>query len=144
MNILVHKKKRLADQHGVNVEKLQSLLNEGYTLVEIEDALNKSKQEVLSLDQALAQVSKQFLNLSTTAQSEIIDKTDEYAERMNPQFEADRKAHQQWLQTQIDAGLMSIPELPKIIVNPNPDAAPYSINSQNESISTLSGNLSVS
>src|SRR5690606_14925145 len=56
-HITVQKKQTLSQEHGIEEEELQSLLDEGYTLVEVESALLETKKEKISLDRALDRVS---------------------------------------------------------------------------------------
>ena|GEM_PF-821553 len=112
-------KRSLAEAYDLAEAFIQSQLDQGYTLDEVKQALALTKENKgTSLESNLAEVSKPIVNRSKQVESEIVN---------TATFET--------------MSLLSDPVVPKVETKPN--GAPFVVNLDNETISTLSGGLTI-
>ncbi|WP_426448479.1 polymorphic toxin-type HINT domain-containing protein [Paenibacillus sp. S-38] len=116
------KRLKLAKQYGVSEEDIQSILNQGYTLDEAEQAFKRKMETGRDLIQSLNEVNPKFVNNSAEVESTVSG--DVYVPEASA---AEVIAAEEVVQT----------------VNTKPSEAPYMINSEYESVSTVSGGLSL-
>ncbi|MFE6796508.1 polymorphic toxin-type HINT domain-containing protein [Paenibacillus chitinolyticus] len=113
------------DEAKAKKDKIQKYLDKGFNSQEVEQALSKNIKEA-DLEEALTK--SKPVNKSKEASSTIIN---EVKEKPAPSFRMKAAA----------AGPEPVPDI--VVVNTKPDEAPYSVNLEHETISTLSGSLSV-
>ena len=120
------RKQQLAEDFQWSGQRIQSVLDQGYTLDELDAALHQSVENGADLEDALEQVKPAPINSSATATSQI---TSEWGTRDFSEPAVSSTA---------DAPVPSYS-----YVNTNPAEAPYSINMGAENISTVTGGLSL-
>lgn len=112
-------KTKLIKKYNLTDEFIQQQLDKGYTLKEIEQAfVLKDGDTKLSIDSALEKTKKKVKNTSKVTKSKIVN---------NATFS--------------QMALVTEPVDPVVITRP--DEAPFTVNLDNETISTLSGGLSL-
>lgn len=123
INIVEITKNKLENAYHISMEEIQLFLDKGYTLDEIEKGLAIQSKSGGTLSEKLAEVSPSYINLSQQVTSIIkSDLKKNYAKT---------------------AGLMSI--VPDYnYVKTKPDEAPFSVPIGLETVSTLSGGISLS
>jgi RHS repeat-associated protein len=114
-------------RYNLSDEKIQSLLNEGYSLSDIELAADLSNRNQKPLEESILDVKPQIVNTSKEIAPVIVDRTGGI----------------QYSPTNIISSTPTDATEALNKVNTKPNEAPYSINLENEILSTLSGNLSV-
>jgi len=120
------RKKELKDSYSISDDEIQAVLDQGYTLDETEYALRDRQKSKGTLKESLERIKPTPINLSKEAQSKIQSDlgTESYVE---PKISA--------------ATTDPVPDYS--YVNTSPDTAPYTVQLDQESISTLSGGLSM-
>ncbi|WP_127531736.1 RHS repeat-associated core domain-containing protein [Paenibacillus kobensis] len=125
------KKSMWIEQFGVTNEEIQAELDEGYTLDDIEKALNRMKASGESLEVSLVKVKPHAVNRSQEAKSQVTSDVD-----------ADSFAAATPAMALMSAAVQSpIPDYNH--VKTKPDEAPFTVQLDNETVSTLSGGLSL-
>ncbi|MEW9699816.1 RHS repeat-associated core domain-containing protein [Paenibacillus sp. SI8] len=120
------RKKELKDSYSISDDEIQAILDQGYTLDETESALGYQQQSKGALKESLERIKPTPINLSKEAQSKI---------------QSDLSA-QSYVEPKISAATTDpVPDYS--YVNTSPDTAPYTVQLDQESISTLSGGLSM-
>lgn len=113
-------RKELIRNYAVTEHFIQSELDKGFTLEEVKQALALTKNDKkLTYDKRIKQIRKQAINTSRQVKSTITNNTD-----LPPRM-----------------SLMNTPTEPK--VNTKPNEAPFIVNLDNETVSTLTGGLSL-
>ncbi|WP_159888322.1 RHS repeat domain-containing protein [Paenibacillus puerhi] len=107
----------------VSEEDLQTILHEGYSLEEAKEAFKRKKETGADLIESLNQLSPQFVNRSQEVESTVIGEV--YAPLMQ--------------QSNLLAAPLNIVQE----VHTKPEEAPYLISSKYESVSSVSGELSL-
>lgn len=124
----------------------QSLLNEGYTRSQVSKALQVAKEGGISLEESLQQTAPEAVNSSSEAISEVVTEvpSEEVLLALAAGWE-DPNFEKRTAQGNMQKMNQNEPEEPPSLQNFyfQMDEAPYKVNLANESISTLSGGLSV-
>ncbi|MDQ8734836.1 S8 family serine peptidase [Paenibacillus sp. LHD-38] len=121
----------LAEEWGISVKDIQKQLDKGFTLEEIETAIHRYKQNKTSLQYEIDKLAKKQINASKQAKSEIQSDLGSMNLKEANLFRA--------------ATVPTEPEAPQLdMLNLKTGEAPYRVNLESESVSTLSGSLSVS
>lgn len=121
----------LAEEWNISVEDIQEQLNKGYTLEEVETAIYRFKQNKTSLQEELDKLARKQVNISKQAKSEIQSDLGSMDLKEANLFRASTVPPE--------------PEAPQLdMLNLKTGEAPYRVNLESESVSTLSGSLSVS
>jgi len=121
-------KKKLMDTYDISIEDVQNILDQGYTLEDAESALQDRKKSKDDIKDSLDKVKPRPVNKSKEAASEITSALGDasYAEPV------------------MSASADNPDPVPDYsYVNTHPDEAPYSVSLDQETISTLSGGLSM-
>ncbi|MBW7474555.1 hypothetical protein K0T92_07340 [Paenibacillus oenotherae] len=117
----ITKREQLARQYNLPEETIQAYLNQGYSIKEVAAALQQVGKK--GAEEKLAAGKKTYLNNSKNVESKIVTQlgsADYSMSFMTSSSTAPEKVH----------------------VNTKPDQAPYTVAMDNETISTLGGNLS--
>ncbi|MDP5276155.1 RHS repeat-associated core domain-containing protein [Chengkuizengella axinellae] len=134
-------KKNLEKRFGVTQEFIQSELNKGYTLKDIEEALKYQEKNNKTYAYSIKKVKPKFINPSKSAQSIIRNELQEVDENKKDKEDKDDKKDKN-IEVSILAG--DVPDEETLNnVNLQTNEAPYSITLKNETVSTLSGGLSI-
>jgi len=125
--------KEVAADYSVSEEALQELLNQGYTLSDIDKALNTQKTSKKSLQASLDRVKPKAINNSQNSKSKINSELPkaEFLQLRSPEDFANKMMVAQ-----------TAPPPPIDYVKLSQDQAPYSVKLDQETISTLTGSLS--
>ncbi|NQX67316.1 glycoside hydrolase family protein [Paenibacillus alba] len=121
------RKKKMKDSFSVSSDDIQGILDQGYTLDDAENALQDQKESNGEIKASLDKVKPSFVNKSKEAKSQIDSSLGE-------------KSYETMVTTAADT---SDPVPDYSYVNTHPDEAPYSIKLDQETVSTLSGGLSM-
>ncbi|MEW9702169.1 hypothetical protein ABRS97_23835, partial [Paenibacillus sp. SI92] len=119
-------KQKLKDSYSISSDDIQRLLDQGYTLKEVESAFQDQKESQSELKKSLSKIKPESVNTSVYAQSVI---------------QSDLGAKDYATQVVSAATTNPVPDFS--YVNTTPDTAPYTVKLDQESISTLSGGLSM-
>lgn len=122
----------MAQEWNVGSDQIQKMLDEGYTLEEVEGVIRRSKSENIPFEQAAIEAKKRtILNKSKETESTITSDVKDVDLRENNVFRV--------------LGLPPQPEEPKLeLVRFKMDEAPYQVELEAENVSTATGALSYS
>ncbi|WP_052702762.1 RHS repeat-associated core domain-containing protein [Paenibacillus beijingensis] len=121
-----HQRKKLSDELLIPESDIQDILDQGYTLEDVEKALQRQKERGGNLSDRLDEVKPRPVNNSKSAKSTITSSLGEQTFSMS-----------------VAASTTSSPAPDYSYVKTKPDEAPFAIQLDSETVSTLSGGLSI-
>ncbi|NDI37233.1 RHS repeat-associated core domain-containing protein [Chengkuizengella sediminis] len=140
-------KKNLEKRFDVTQEFIQSELNKGYTLKDIEEALKYQEKNDKTYLQSMKKLKPKFINPSKNAQSIIRNELPIQEDEKDKKNKEDKKDKDDKKKNEVSILAEDVPVEPDEEtlnnVNLQTNEAPYSINLKHETVSTLSGSLSI-
>ncbi|NBI30567.1 RHS repeat-associated core domain-containing protein [Chengkuizengella marina] len=140
-------KKNLEKRFNISQEFIQNELNKGYTLKDIEEALKYQKENSKTYQDSMKKIKPKFINPSKNAQSIIRNELTHQEDKKDKKNKEDKKDKDK------KKNKVSVLEEEESPIEPDEETlnnvnlqtneAPYSIDLKHETVSTLSGSLSI-
>ncbi|NBI28429.1 RHS repeat-associated core domain-containing protein [Chengkuizengella marina] len=142
-------KKNLEKRFDVTQEFIQNELNKGFTLKDIEEALKYQQESNKTYQDSIKKIKPKFINPSKNAQSIIRNELPNQEDEKEKKNKEDKKDKDEKKEKNNEVSILQeeIPIEPDEEtlnnVNLQTNEAPYSIDLKHETVSTLSGSLSI-